>query len=65
MWVHARRRGVGGPAGPAGGRLGVDAWCSVEGDLNENDNFKEGNPSCLVTTFCVGAILAKMAIREM
>ena len=27
MRVHARRRGVGGPAGPAGGRLGVDLWC--------------------------------------
>ena len=27
VWVHARRRGLGNPAGPAGGRLGVD-WCS-------------------------------------
>ena len=26
VWVHARRRVVGGPAGSAGGRLGVDAW---------------------------------------
>ena len=26
VWVHARRRGVGGPAGSAGGRLGVDLF---------------------------------------
>ena len=36
-----------------------------EGDLNENDFFNEGNQSCLVTQFCVGAILTKTALLEM
>ena len=35
-----------------------------EGDLNENDNFNEGNLSSLVTTSCMGAILTKMVILE-
>ena len=36
-----------------------------EGDLNENDNFNEWNQTRLVTTFCMGAILTKIAILEM
>ena len=48
------------------GTLVINGYKSLhEGDLNETDNFNEWNQSRLVTTFCMGAILTKMAILEM
>ena len=35
-----------------------------EGELNEIVNFNDRDQSCLVTQFCMGAILKKMAVLK-